>query len=335
MNRPPRLLFFLLLNSLLLQYVFASFQSGLLYWCSSVESGTNFVSAGLNLTAPRTTMLGQQSGQIASACHLQGFASSSFPYTYSNGSAYPPNSINTPYAVNPSTCQVIKSILSISYSKRETSTNSLFFFKFKFQVADSWATDALQCLVPGFGAPNLFVFNNGLIAPTSFPITYDQKNACNQIVFRSSLVDRSNSAVSYGVLYAWKDYSDSLFVTVSLNATGFGIPSTLATGSIFSTNSGQFLFNSPSSFNPNVAPGLIHVWQSFIASQPPQYLSTQLLSIGSSPNPIWSCFTLAINLRTVCDPTTSTFQRNSIPGLSGQCVGNPGSLYSGQVVPGK
>lgn len=25
---------------------------------------------------------------------------------------------------------------------------------------------------------------------------------------------------AYGVLYAWKDYSDNLFITVSMNATG-------------------------------------------------------------------------------------------------------------------
>ena len=96
------------------------------------------------------------------------------------------------------------------------------------QTADNWATDPNQCKVPGFGYTPLYV-NNGNVNPiASFPITYDQKLACNNVVYTSKVVDTSNQNFAYGQLYAWKDYSDVLYVTVSLNATGFGPGATIS-----------------------------------------------------------------------------------------------------------
>ena len=43
---------------------------------------------------------------------------------------------------------------------------------------DNWATDYTQCAVPGYGAPSLFAYNSqGVLAPSSYPVTYDQKKA--------------------------------------------------------------------------------------------------------------------------------------------------------------
>ena len=77
-------------------------------------------------------------------------------------------------------------------------------------------------MVPGFGPPNLYVNNGNTFPIAAFPITYDQKQACNNVVYTSALVDSVNSNYVYGKLYVWKDYIDNLYVTVSINATGFG-----------------------------------------------------------------------------------------------------------------
>ena len=71
---------------------------------------------------------------------------------------------------------------------------------FCLQTADNWATDNVQCLVPGYGAPSLFLGG----APTSYPVTYDRKQSCNQVVFTSTLVDKMNTGIALGQLYAWK-----------------------------------------------------------------------------------------------------------------------------------
>ena len=74
------------------------------------------------------------------------------------------------------------------------------------QTNDNWATDNTQCLVPGYGAASLYTSGQiyGTLAPTSYPVTYDQKGACGQVVFTSDLVDKANANNVYGRLYAWK-----------------------------------------------------------------------------------------------------------------------------------
>ena len=74
-------------------------------------------------------------------------------------------------------------------------------------------------------------------------------------------------------LYAWKDYTDTLYVTVSLNATGFG------TFGALSADAGQFLHTSPSIFN-SLPSGQLTLWSTFIANQTglPNYLSTDMLT---------------------------------------------------------
>lgn len=61
------------------------------------------------------------------------------------------------------------------------------------QTADNWGIDSSVCSVPGYGPPRLFTQGiNNLPAPTAYPITYDQKNACGGVVFRTDLVDSRN-----------------------------------------------------------------------------------------------------------------------------------------------
>ena len=72
------------------------------------------------------------------------------------------------------------------------------------QTADNWATDPLQCAVPGFGYTPLYANNGGTNPISSFPVTYDKKLACNNTVYMSPIVDTTNNLYVYGQLYAWK-----------------------------------------------------------------------------------------------------------------------------------
>ena len=103
-----------------------------------------------------------------------------------------------------------------------------------------------------------------------------------------------------------QSYNNIFFVTVSLNATGFG-PGATASQTQGSTL-GQFLHTSPSAFNSALPSGQITLWSNYLAYQTsiPNYLSTDLLTSSLSS---WSCFTYAINLATVCDPSTSVYKR--------------------------
>ena len=167
-------------------------QTGLLYWCSFIEGGSNMASLGSTAGMARTTINAAQA-YYSGPCHLPYTASSgNFPYiqysaiayTYSNGTAYPQNGATVncqlfpycPYNIAPSSCM----------------------------TADNWATDPLQCAVPGFGNTPLYANNGGTNPISSFPITYDQKLACNNAVYTSTLVDTTNAAYVYGQLYAWK-----------------------------------------------------------------------------------------------------------------------------------
>ena len=89
-------------------------QSGLLYWCSFVEGGLNFLDAGFLNAAARTTWLGYNQIIVSVPCHM--------PYTspstsialqkdsglltrvYTNGTSYP--SSYSSFWIAPSSCQV-------------------------------------------------------------------------------------------------------------------------------------------------------------------------------------------------------------------------------------
>lgn len=107
-----------------------------------------------------------------------------------------------------------------------------------------------------------------------------------------------------------------LYVTVSLNATGFGPASNTTSGFGLGID-GQFLHASPSLFQPTLSPGSIALWDTFLSEQPAAYQSTQMLS---HPFAKWSCFTMAFDLHNVCDPGLSTFRRSLIAGSPGVCV---------------
>lgn len=82
-------------------------QSGLLYWCSTIEGGANM--AAINAAnQPRTYWQGVNvaPGFYADVCHFGNRQTDNVMYTFNNGTAYPANIPTSNYAVAPSTCQV-------------------------------------------------------------------------------------------------------------------------------------------------------------------------------------------------------------------------------------
>ena len=168
-------------------------------------------------------------------------------------------------------------------------------------------------MVPGYTSKPLYIINGNTNPIASFPITYDRKKACANVVFSTPLVDLSNPSYVYGQMYTWKDNYDVLYVTVSLNATGFGpgpAPAFDASSKppAPSNTKGQFLFTSPSVFDPTAPSGQITLWNQYLPNQygSANYLSTDLLSNSTLTS--WSCFTFVINLKRVCNPTTSIYK---------------------------
>ena len=176
------------------------------------------------------------------ACHYLALQSSGQPYTFTNGSAFPPNNPSSPFAISPMYCNVsvrvcdpcfgpplpaLRPAVRVAGGPRISPLAPCFYLLHVLswsaaetlldpcpphpaappsQTNDNWATDNTQCLVPGYGAPSLYTSGQiyGTLAPTSYPVTYDQKGACGQVVFTSDLVDKANANNVYGRLYAWK-----------------------------------------------------------------------------------------------------------------------------------
>jgi hypothetical protein len=74
------------------------------------------------------------------------------------------------------------------------------------QTVDNWGHKPDQCVIPGAGYP-------------SYPWTYPLTNVCDNRIITLTLVDSAVPSTKVGILYVWKDYSDNLYLTVSINAT--------------------------------------------------------------------------------------------------------------------
>ncbi|KAG1674021.1 hypothetical protein FOA52_000327 [Chlamydomonas sp. UWO 241] len=278
----------LLLTAALMAGASAQLSTGILYCCSMEENGAN-IPAGTNTVAcggpsPRS-IYGTFSGAPSrenSACHNALSDSNCQQMFFSNGTVYPNNNgvcgggrVFTPYDIAPTGCL----------------------------TADNWGADPSQCKYPGFGRDPLFITNNGVTAPTNYPIMYDAKTTCNLAVMEQNLYDTANPSAIYGKMFAFKDYSDNLYITVSINASGFMPGQTGPSG-------GQFLLPNPSLPTNNFPTGLAFMGSSFPNGfsilQYAQYTTSQTLdsSVGQ-----YSCFTMMIPLRQACPYETSTFVR--------------------------
>ncbi|KAG1674027.1 hypothetical protein FOA52_000333 [Chlamydomonas sp. UWO 241] len=275
----------LLLAAALVAGASAQVSTGILYWCSMEENGANIPAGTNTLGASPRSIYGTFSGSPQrenSACHNALGVSNCRKMTFSNGTVYPNNVVTdnvcngfTPYDIVPTGCL----------------------------TADNWGADPFQCKYPGFGRDPLFITNNGVVAPTNYPITYDAKTTCNLAVTQQNLYAAGNPSAIYAKMFAFKDYSDNLYVTVSINASGFMPGQTGPSG-------GQFLLPNPALPSNNFPTGLAFVGSTFPNGlsilQYAQYSTSQTLdsSVGQ-----YSCFTMMIPLRQACPYETSTFVR--------------------------
>ncbi|KAG1673442.1 hypothetical protein FOA52_002208 [Chlamydomonas sp. UWO 241] len=273
----------------------AQISSGILYWCAMEETGAN-IPAGTNLIGPNASprsIYGVFSGapsRESTPCHVSGSGSNCQKMTFSNGTLLPSNGAGgtgcppayfTPYDVDPTGCL----------------------------TADNWGVDPSQCVYPGFGRDPLFITNGGMVAPTNYPITYDAKTTCNLAIMEQDVRAPSGPlAGPVAKLFAFKDYSDNLYVTVSMNATGF-LPG--QTGA----SNGQYLLPNPALPGDLYPTGYVFVGSTFPNGLPiaqyAQYTTSQTLSSSVGQ---YSCFTIMIPLRQACPYATSTFVR----GVGGQ-----------------
>ena len=75
-------------------------------------------------------------------------------------------------------------------------------------TVDRWGTLGGQCDVPGYGG--------------AYPATFNQQSACNSYAGSQPLFsDDEYDQIPYATAYFFKDYSDVLYVTVSLAPTGW------------------------------------------------------------------------------------------------------------------
>ena len=141
---------------------------------------------------------------------------------------------------------------------------------FCLQTADAWASkgqdagQAAQCLVPGYNYP-------------SFPYTADQKNVCQGKVVTLDLVNKDDITQKVGRVYAFKDLSDNLLVTVSLNATFY------AKSNPSTDFKGQYLHAQPA-LSGSAPAGRIWVWDevSQLFNEPNAYAYTNMLDSDNS-----------------------------------------------------
>ncbi|KAJ9505443.1 hypothetical protein QJQ45_012460 [Haematococcus lacustris] len=201
--------------------------------------------------------------------------------------------------------------------------------------ADSWGSVSTQCKIPGAGWP-------------SYPWTLPLTTACDNVVITLDLVDKTPSpapnvpnfayhkasgvlaslgtsvaaaVMAVGVIYIFKDYSDILYFTVSLNATwrpNRGVTQTTLPPLFFnSLFVGQYLHAQPrADFNatgqgPPV--GSLLVWDVLNApqnpTQYPQYINMLAAdSLSGFDRRLWSCFTYQVDLKSVCNPTTAEYR---------------------------
>ncbi len=149
------------------------------------------------------------------------------------------------------------------------------------------------CRRPGYGLPNLWTASStGLLdAPTSYPVTFSQLNACSSRVVTLPLAPKNNQSNVIATLYLWKDFDDLLWVTASVNAT----------------SSTQYLFALAPTVQPtgDTSAGTFFLNNQFMNSQPFAY---SLESLTLLPSQVFSCVTVAINLKSVCDPTYANNQ---------------------------
>ena len=148
------------------------------------------------------------------------------------------------------------------------------------QTVDNWGTNVLdsngivqpnnQCIIPGW---NLY----------QFPTTYSMSNVCDQKVIQLDLVNSQDISQVVGIVYIFKDYSDQLYLTVSLNATYSAVASAPLAGVAGNVFQGQYRHAQPPLDTDTSTAGSLWLWDqpTFTPPKLSAAYNNMLLSAGS------------------------------------------------------
>eukprot|EP00798_Chlamydomonas_sp_ICE-L_P021754 gene21754-28776_t len=148
------------------------------------------------------------------------------------------------------------------------------------QSTDNWWGDANVCVIPGFLG--------------GYPANYDSYQVCGGYKSIQTKPISDQEGNQYGTMYMFRDYSDKLYITVTLDGS----------------KDGQMFFQVPNSGAP--LSSSLFLWDGPTVSPTVQYPAP--VNLGR-----FTCFTYSIDLKHVCDPFTS-FYRYSTMGDNYNCV---------------
>jgi hypothetical protein len=85
---------------------------------------------------------------------------------------------------------------------------------------DNWGASASQCIIPGAGYPSYpWTRGFGPASSSGFGSFGSWSGLCDNKIITLDLVDQALPIHPVGIVYIFKDLSDNLYITVSVNAT--------------------------------------------------------------------------------------------------------------------
>eukprot|EP00798_Chlamydomonas_sp_ICE-L_P021479 gene21480-28454_t len=147
--------------------------------------------------------------------------------------------------------------------------------------SDDWWGDSTTCVIPGFLG--------------GFPANYDSYQVCGGNTGIQKLPIADGLGTRYGTMHLFRDYSDQLHVTVTLD--GFV--------------DSQYFFVNPNQGAPQSSS--LYIWDGPAVPPGVQYPSP--VALGS-----FTCYSYVVDLKHVCDPDTSYYRFSTIDNGNYNCM---------------
>eukprot|EP00798_Chlamydomonas_sp_ICE-L_P024978 gene24978-10639_t len=144
------------------------------------------------------------------------------------------------------------------------------------------------------------------------PITYPNNldgygEICANSLVKYSIIDPQIPPVEFGAIRMWRDYSDYLYITVTMNGQ---------VGTTYPFQ--QYLLRNSSVSTPVLTISVMDNFTSLPPAQPAAYLNVFPYAVDGR----YTCTTFAVNLKQVCNPMTSFYNPSVL--VSNNCQCKPG-----------
>eukprot|EP00798_Chlamydomonas_sp_ICE-L_P024980 gene24980-10641_t len=144
------------------------------------------------------------------------------------------------------------------------------------------------------------------------PITYPNNSdgygeICANSLVKYSIIDPQIPPVEFGAIRLWRDYSDYLYITVTMNGQN-------RTAHPFQ----QYLVRNSAVSTPVLTISVMDSFTSLPPAQPAAYLNVFPYAVDGR----YTCITFAVNLKQVCNPMTSFYNPSVL--VSNNCQCKPG-----------